>query len=294
VVCPQSELTSIIPVYLDNGMPLKYFKNSLDSICNQKYSPIEIIVTDDTSDISKYPEFNEILLKSSIPIRYLKNRTIKGMAGNSNNALKEVKTKYVHILHSDDQIVNAEFYLDAIDELKKNNAKWLFAGGTVANNSSVPFYSEFLIFGLNSLGGPSGMIAETSSYVRYDLNLRMLVDVYQYQKVFSKFGPPVIMREISIEYGVGKWQVQNNIKLNEYVNELIYVIENSNYANEKVLAFLNSPGNYSLKIRFISALYATKRINYFTLISHISYYKLQNLRKRLIMKIVTSTFPSKF
>lgn len=91
-----NELVSIcIPVY--NGS--KTIKGTLDTIINQTYSNIEIIVVDNCSTDNTFTIVKNITCDK---IKLYQNERNLGMAGNWNRCLEYVNGKYVHFVCADD------------------------------------------------------------------------------------------------------------------------------------------------------------------------------------------------
>jgi glycosyltransferase involved in cell wall biosynthesis len=256
------EITSIIPVYFDGGMPLKYFKDALVSIYSQSLPPKEIIISDDTTNISDYPEFKDLMNDSPIPLRYLRNPGTSGMGYNSNFALAHVTTGFTHILHADDRLSSSNMYFEAVKLLETLGVDWGFFCGKVNERTFIPYFDPSMIFGKNSLGGPSGMFARTKVYYEYDANLEMLVDVEQYKRIYDSHGNPAIFFDCFITYGVGEWQSQNRITSNKFQSELVYVVEKSEKNELLAHSYLSTRGDSIHKIRLNKSLLRLKKVSY--------------------------------
>lgn len=86
-----------IPAYNNAG----YIKETIDSILNQTYQNIELIVVDDNSKDNTY----EVV--SSIPdkrVKAYRNEKNLGMSGNWNRCLKLVSGEFVKLICADDLI----------------------------------------------------------------------------------------------------------------------------------------------------------------------------------------------
>jgi glycosyltransferase involved in cell wall biosynthesis len=219
------DITTIIPTYFDSGVPFSRFISCLESVGNQTIKPSKIIITDDSKDSELIKQLKEILKDFQLPILYTRNSNDRGMGSNSNNGLAKATTRFVHILHSDDCLSNNHAYEKMLDKISESPSGWVFSGGRAAGNEQNPKVTKYLIFGINTLGGPSGLFALRENYLSYDTRLKMLVDVEQYSRILQEFGPPLTIDEPLIDYGVGNWQVQNNIKSREIVAEYIYILE---------------------------------------------------------------------
>lgn len=91
-------ISIIIPVY--NGE--KYIKQCVESVLNQTYSPIEIIIINDGSTDSTSVILEEIALKNSC-IKYILKEN-SGVSNTRNIGLSMVKGYYIYFLDSDDWI----------------------------------------------------------------------------------------------------------------------------------------------------------------------------------------------
>ncbi|HCR4895454.1 TPA: glycosyltransferase family 2 protein, partial [Enterococcus faecium] len=111
-----SDLISvIIPVYNVE----KYVGSCLESVCNQTYKNLDIIIVDDGSKDSSNKICEDYALKDS-RIRIIhKNNAGLGLARNT--GLEHVKGKYVAFIDSDDFV--AANYIEAmLNGIKRSNA----------------------------------------------------------------------------------------------------------------------------------------------------------------------------
>jgi glycosyltransferase involved in cell wall biosynthesis len=214
------EITTVIPLYLDSGLPIEKFQKCIESISKQTLKPVEIIISDDSTKVDFSQEIKNFMEKISIPYRYIFFPEADGIGSNSNNGLKKVKSKYVHILHADDQLINFQVYEKMLKVLIEENRDWVIAGSLIEERSHFPRYNNFLILGENSLGGPSAMFAKTESYLQYDPIFHMMVDVDQYVRISLKCGAPALILEPLIVCGVGDWQVQKKLSESEVFTEI--------------------------------------------------------------------------
>lgn len=81
----------------------KYISRCIESIINQSYKDIELIIVDDNSNDSSY-EIIEKYVKSFSCINYFKNDTRMGPAEARNRGLKEAQAEYILFLDCDDWI----------------------------------------------------------------------------------------------------------------------------------------------------------------------------------------------
>ncbi len=89
-----------VPTY--NGV--KYIGATLDSILQQTYRPIEIIVSDDNSKDATLSVINDKLKGTNIPF-YIYNHEPSGIGANWNNSIRYAKGKYIKMLFQDDVLM---------------------------------------------------------------------------------------------------------------------------------------------------------------------------------------------
>lgn len=91
------KVSVIVPIY--NGE--KYISRCIESILNQSYKKIELIIVDDNSNDASY-EIIEKYLNTFTNIYYLKNDTCMGPAASRNRGLKHASSDYILFLDCDD------------------------------------------------------------------------------------------------------------------------------------------------------------------------------------------------
>jgi glycosyltransferase involved in cell wall biosynthesis len=116
----------IVPVF--NGE--KYLRESLDSIVNQTYRNIEILVMDDASTDST----PEIIASYGERIKHIRQSRNKGIYSNANDGIEISQGKYIAIYHADDiydpRIVEREVeYLENYPEVGAVFCKDIFVDG---------------------------------------------------------------------------------------------------------------------------------------------------------------------
>jgi glycosyltransferase involved in cell wall biosynthesis len=83
----------ILPVYNTE----KYIQESLHSILNQTYSPIEIICCDDGSTDSSYEVLNSFSKNYPKIIKLISNETNSGIATSRNHRYKTHQEPFLHL-----------------------------------------------------------------------------------------------------------------------------------------------------------------------------------------------------
>lgn len=111
--------TIILPTY--NGQ--KYICQMLESIYQQDYRPIEVIISDDASADRTVPVIKRWLKDKNtedISFEVIKNRNNIGLSGNISRAAKHVHGKYLFLSDQDD-IWRSDKISQQIEYLKKHN-----------------------------------------------------------------------------------------------------------------------------------------------------------------------------
>jgi glycosyltransferase involved in cell wall biosynthesis len=126
-------ISVVIPAY---NQP-EYLIRLLQSILNQTYRPIEIIVTDDCSPVQLEPvvaEFykfeNEIL-----KIKFFRNATNLGVMGNLRFAVEQASGKYLFPFAHDNRLTDDNYFSDAIHIMQNNPDCYLSMADSIYENS---------------------------------------------------------------------------------------------------------------------------------------------------------------
>lgn len=110
------KLSVVIPVY----NTYKYLRQCLDSIVNQTYKNLEIIIV---NDASPYKEDDEICIEYAEKderIIYIKHDINKGQGGARNTGIKNATGKYITFVDSDDFLIQEDIYEFTINKFNKN------------------------------------------------------------------------------------------------------------------------------------------------------------------------------
>lgn len=110
-------ITVVVPCYNVE----KYVEKCIDSIINQTYKNLEIILVEDCSTDNTY-EIIKKYLKKDKRIKIVKNEKNSGLSFSRNVGIKESTGKYIGFIDSDDYI-NEDFYMNLMTAMKKEKAE---------------------------------------------------------------------------------------------------------------------------------------------------------------------------
>lgn len=175
-----------------------YLKKTLVSIFIQNYNNYEIIITDDSPDDSVKNLIKEFNFENKI--KYFKNKNHLGTPENWNEAVRQSSGEYIKILHHDDWFKDENSLTEFVKMLdynpetdfafsssfaigKKNN--FLFWHTVTEQQLNLLKKPENLFLG-NFIGTPSVTIYRNKIKIKYDKNLKWLVDIDFYIKVLNK------------------------------------------------------------------------------------------------------------
>lgn len=107
------KVSVIVPVYNVED----YVEKCIDSILNQTYKNIELIIIDDNSTDSSY----EKILKYNDKAKIYQNKQNKGLSYTRNLGISKVTGDYVSFIDSDD-FIPSDFYEVLVNNIEKNHA----------------------------------------------------------------------------------------------------------------------------------------------------------------------------
>ena len=178
-----------------------WMRELLDSIKNQTFQDIEIVVSDQSrndkilnvcQEYSNDFDFKYIKYQGSVPCE------------NINITLDECEGEIIKIMFSDDLFVKNDA-LEIIDkQYKKFNCKWAFSGfcgtrdGTNFYSEKIPAWSDYMLEGRNLLSSPSVVSFLNDCKVEFDTNLKLLLDTDFYHRMRWNNGLSNIIPDVLI------------------------------------------------------------------------------------------------
>lgn len=194
-----------IPTYEMGGYGYVFLDQLLTELKFQSVQDFEVVITDQSPDTKVL----EVCDKHSslLDLKYFKYYYQKGKAAaNINTAMKYAQGEIIKILYQDDFFVDVKA-LEKIQNEFDNGAKWVVNGFTHSQdkktffNTRIPFYTDNVLLGENSVGNPSNVSilnCENKDKVFMDESILYVVDCEYYYRVKQKLDMPIIINDILV------------------------------------------------------------------------------------------------
>lgn len=192
LIAPEPEGISVcIPAFEQYGHGAKTLTECLESVFMQKGIEFEVIVSDNSdSDIIKN-------VCNNYPVAYYHNPD-KGISQNTNFAISRAGYNNIKVLYQDDKLLTETALLDFTTALQFNG--WVASAGRAMNEQSLlgrftfPKWSGERIFEKNTVGMPS-VTAWRANNLKFDNNLKTLLDCDMYYQLTDLYGEPGIIKK---------------------------------------------------------------------------------------------------
>ena len=190
------EISICIPSYKHS----EFVRRALDSLVDQTFKDFEVVVTDDSPDNQIEKVCNQY--RDKFKIKYFKNSATLGSPENWNESIRKANGKWIKILHHDDWF-NDPYGLSKFHQLTIDNPNVSFHFCTTRivnhNTGEVTFNkpSEIqlelitksplkLMYG-NFIGPPSSTLFRKDTKIFFDANIKYVVDIDFYIRLFNAF-----------------------------------------------------------------------------------------------------------
>lgn len=214
-----------------------YLTKLINSVFSQTFNDFEIIISDDstTDDVMNYCNN-----KNDNRISYFKHKSINSATENWNSALQNASGKYRMLVHHDDYFFDdnilADIYQNCINFGEKDA---YFLGFKNENSDKKFYYSRFnfkriqekpskLLF-VNYLSAPSCLVIRENVKISYDINLKWLVDVEFYKRLFLNHSSIGYLPDIKMVIGGGADRITNTVSNKDIISEFLYLRERKIY-----------------------------------------------------------------
>lgn len=199
-----------IPTHEMGGLGAKFLRHSLRKIRSQDFNNFEIVVADNSDD-SKIEDVCKD--NSDLRIVYVKN-PVKGMAPNSNVAIRMSRGEIIKILYLDDYLFGTTALKD-ISNAFTSDVHWLVTGcvhsvdGIETERPHLPEYSDDIHTGNNTIGSPSVLTIRNSGHLLFDESMSWLLDCDLYKRYYDTYGLPKILNRLGVVIRTGPHQITN-------------------------------------------------------------------------------------
>lgn len=189
-------MSALVSICIPTYRQTLYLKRCLDSVVNQDYANLEIIISDDSPD-----DTVKLFLEtefSKLKYDYHKNDSPLGSPRNWNAAIQCANGDYIKILHHDDFFTQPHSLSMMVNEISNTQSDFLFCQTDVwytnknthriqsVSDKQFRLLKQFpeLLFYKNIIGAPSVILHKNKNEYKYDENLKWLVDVDFYLNAF--------------------------------------------------------------------------------------------------------------
>jgi glycosyltransferase involved in cell wall biosynthesis len=125
----EDKISVLMPTYND----AKYISNAIESLLNQSYKNLELIVIDNGS-IDETPKIIKEFAESDSRIKYLREQR-SGQLNALALGAQFIKGKYVTLLHSDDELSDNKAFERNISAIEQNNCSGVFCDLLLMNEN---------------------------------------------------------------------------------------------------------------------------------------------------------------
>jgi glycosyltransferase involved in cell wall biosynthesis len=275
-------ISTVIPVYVENSFQLELMSKALDSILMQTTHPLEVIICDNSTNPKWVENIKKIIDSKKLKIFYFSNRIAIGAANNTNYGVGKTNGELIHVLHQDDYIVDTKLYEQVSNIFSQTSKIWLIAQGKVGDRIMYSKFDSSTKFGFNELGGPSSLFVLKENFIYANPNYRMLYDVVNYHEYFLKMGSPYILRGVNIQFSVHEHQLSNKISSREVLIELSSFLKEYKIHRDEIKLTINAVKReiHHQRLLLLASLLCNKiSIQYFILNFSISY--LKSIKRRV-------------
>jgi len=200
----------------------KLFTRCLESLWSQSFQDFEVIVTDNSDDDKIY----NICTYYKTGIHYYRN-PVKGMAQNTNEALRRATGELIKILYMDDYLAHENSLKKILTHFEGN---WLVSGclhddGLEVFKPHTPYYSQDIHTGRNTIGGPSVLTIRNQDVMFFDEAMTWLLDCDYYRRLYDKYGEPTILKDKNVIIGLHPYQATHTMGQQRKLLEHNYMIK---------------------------------------------------------------------
>lgn len=201
-----AKISIALPVYgMKNGE--EFLRRNLKKLSVQSFNDFEVVVADNSDDDKMEKVCREF---KNLNIRHFYNPN-KGMAKNSNEAIKQSKGELIKLLYQDDFMIGNHSLEKIVASFSKDDY-WLVTScghtvdGETYERPHYPRWNDEIYKGENTIGAPSVLTIRNDGPLLFDENLSWLLDCDLYKRYYDKYGAPKILDELTVVIYQGEHQ----------------------------------------------------------------------------------------
>ncbi|HZH39036.1 MAG TPA: glycosyltransferase [Bacillales bacterium] len=223
-----------IPAY----KKVQFLERLLTSIAQQTFHDYEVIVTDDSPDLSVQELCNNF--KSQFILIYFKNEPSLGSPENWNEGIRKANGVWIKMMHDDDWFQNKYALQKFAEKAKKQSTStFIFSAFTEIDLTSLHHESyitnrlvlkwlrksPLILFRKNYIGHPSTTLIKNSLSYYYDKNLKWVVDIEFYMRYLQANPSFTVIHEPLINIGLHEQQITKEAFRNPEIEipEVLYL-----------------------------------------------------------------------
>jgi glycosyltransferase involved in cell wall biosynthesis len=220
-------LSILMPSYEMKNKGAEMLSFSLDILRQQTFKDFEIVISDDSKDETIKNYLHSI---QDLNIKYIKNQGKHGIAGNTNNAIRNALGQILHIMCQDDYFYDENSLQKIVDTFDVGKG-WMASMYMHTKDRKGLFNQQFptwndQIYLINTIGTPSCLSFINDNPIFFDENLTWFVDCEYYYRLYKRYGVPKILSEIIFVQYLWEGQTTNTLINQEVVNrEELYIKE---------------------------------------------------------------------
>lgn len=228
MVIPNTTVSVAIATYEMSGRGREFLHQALESIHDQDYDDLEVVVSDDSRDSEIETECYE--WNAKIKIRYHRNDGARIPASkNFNAAIDKCEGSIIKILCQDDLLASASSISQTVEGLSHGHV-WLVTSYSHIDENNMILSSHIpklnpRIERSNSIGSHSGLaFLKERQNQRFDENLFWRMDCEFYRRLFDNYGKPFFLLPETV--CVRQWSGQSTntiVQRKDRIRELISV-----------------------------------------------------------------------
>ncbi len=255
----KTHASPFISICIPSYKRAEYLQRLLKSIEIQSFKDFEVIITDDSPNDEvfkiqqKYEDFFQI--------NYKKNLHALGTPENWNEGIRLAEGKWIKIMHDDDWFASPDSLYKFVQLINDNSeADFLFSGSAFIKNNKVfggMYINRFKLYLLkkdpenlyykNFIGPPSVVIHRNRKDIRYDADMKWLVDVDFYMRYLQKYPAFAFTKEPLINVGYSEDQVTEKV----FHDKTVFVKENLMMMQKQSHSLLKKIWNYDYTWRMM-------------------------------------------